>query len=413
MLAPSRYFLIDYFKNLRKKMYSRQAETVIQRLATKFPVLSITGPRQSGKTTIVKELFKNHNYVLLEHVDEREYAINDPRGFLKKYRNDYGLIIDEVQYAPQLLSYIQGIVDEENTPGYFILTGSQDFSVNEAITQSLAGRVGIITLLPLSIVELNVNQLLPESLEEAVFLGGYPRLYNQVIEPTDFYPSYIKTYVERDVRQLINVTDLDTFQKFIRLCAGRTGQVLNLTSLGNDCGISHNTAKAWISILQASYIVFLLQPYHGNFGKRLIKSPKLYFYDSGLACSLLRIKSVDELSDHYNKGGLVEGFIIADIYKQYCNSGQEPDIFFWRDTQGHEIDCILERSNNRLIPIEIKAGQTFNPSFFDALTYWKNNVVEDSTIRGFVIYAGSQEQSREQGEVVNWKSVGQLLKMLV
>lgn len=393
-------------------MYRRKLAPAIQRLASKFPVLSITGPRQSGKTTIVKELFKSHNYVLLEHVDEREYAQNDPRGFLKKYRNDYGLIIDEVQYAPQLLSYIQGIVDEENKPGYFILTGSQDFSVNAAITQSLAGRVGIIILLPLSIHELEENDLLPTSLDEAIFLGGYPRLYHKNIEPTDFYPSYIKTYVERDVRQLINVGDLDNFQKFIRLCAGRTGQVLNLTSLGNDCGISHNTAKAWISLLQASYIIFLLQPYHGNFSKRLIKSPKLYFYDSGLACSLLRIKSIDELSDHYNKGGLVEGFIIADIYKQYYNTGQEPGIFFWRDTTGHEIDCIIEKSNNRLTPIEIKAGQTFNPSFFDALKYWKDNVMEDPTIKSFIIYAGNQEQSREQGEVISWKNVGDLLNKI-
>ena len=393
-------------------MYLRDLISVIQRFATKFPVLSITGPRQSGKTTIAKEIFKNHTYVLLEHVDEREYAQNDPRGFLKKYRNEHGLIIDEVQYAPQLLSYIQGIVDEENTPGYFILTGSQDFSVNAAITQSLAGRVGIITLLPLSIHELNNNMLLPSTLEEAVFFGGYPRVYRQNIEPTDFYPSYIKTYVERDVRQLINVTDLDNFQRFIRLCAGRTGQVLNLTSLGNDCGISHNTAKSWISILQAGYIVFLLQPYHGNISKRLIKSPKLYFYDSGLACSLLRIKSIDELSDHYNRGGLVEGFIIADFYKQSYNLAQEPGIFFWRDTTGHEIDCIIEQSNNHLIPIEIKAGQTFNSSFFDGLNYWKSNVAQDQAVQGFVVYGGSQEQSRTQGEVVGWKSAGDLLEKI-
>jgi len=390
-------------------MFKRDLEETIRRLASKFPVLSITGPRQSGKTTLVKELFKQHNYVLLENLDEREYAQSDPRGFLKKYSNEYGLIIDEVQHAPALLSYIQGIVDTENRPGYFILTGSQNFSVNEAITQSLAGRVGIITLLPMSLHELKENNILAPTLEEAVFLGGYPRLYNQEIEPTDFYPSYIRTYVERDVRQMINVTNLDNFQKFIRLCAGRTGQVLNLTSLGNDCDISHNTANAWISILQASYIVFLLRPYHGNFSKRLIKSPKLYFYDSGLACSLLRIKSADELSDHYNKGGLVEGFIISDLYKQYYHNGQEPGLYFWRDSAGHEIDCVIEESN-RLVPIEIKAGETFSPRFFDAIMYWKDDVVKDPDMQGVVIYGGDQEQSRNQGEVVSWKNAGDLLK---
>lgn len=392
-------------------MFRRDLQEIVQRFASKFPVLSITGPRQSGKTTLVREMFKKHNYVLLEYVDEREYAQSDPRGFLKKYSNEHGLIIDEVQYAPELLSYIQGIVDEQNRPGYFILTGSQNFSVNQAITQSLAGRVGIITLLPLSIHELKSNDLLMPTIEEAVFSGGYPRVYNQDIAPTDFYPSYIKTYVERDVRQMINVVNLDSFQKFVRLCAGRTGQILNLTSLGNDCGISHNTAKAWISILEASYIVFLLQPYHANFSKRLIKSPKLYFYDSGLACSLLRIKSADELSDHYNKGGLVEGFIIADLYKQYYHSGQEPGLFFWRDSAGHEIDCVIEESN-RLVPIEIKAGETFSPRFFDALSYWKNDVVKSPDMQGFVVYAGAQEQSRGEGEVVSWKNSGDLLRKI-
>jgi uncharacterized protein len=392
-------------------MFKRDLQEAVRRLASKFPVLSITGPRQSGKTTLVKELFKNHNYVLLENLDEREYAKSDPRGFLKKYSNEHGLIIDEVQHAPELLSYIQGIVDTENRPGYFILTGSQDFSVNEAITQSLAGRVGIVTLLPMSLHELKENNVLAPTLEEAVFLGGYPRLYNQNIEPSDFYPSYIRTYVERDVRQMINVTNLDNFQKFIRLCAGRTGQVLNLTSLGNDCNISHNTVDAWISILQASYIIFLLQPYHANFGKRLTKSPKLYFYDSGLACSLLRIKSADELSDHYNKGGLVEGFIIADLYKQYYHNGQEPGLSFWRDSAGHEIDCVIEESN-RLVPVEIKAGETFSPRFFDAITYWKDDVVKDPNMQGVVIYGGDQEQSRKLGEVVSWKNAGEILKKI-
>jgi len=393
-------------------MFERDLAEIAKRLASKFPVLSITGPRQSGKTTLVKELFKDHAYVLLEYSDEREYAQSDPRGFLKKHSNEHGLIIDEVQYAPGLLSYIQGIVDEQNKPGHFILTGSQDFSVSQEITQSLAGRVGIITLLPLSIHELKSNDLLPTTIEDAVFFGGYPRSYNQDIEPTDFYPSYIRTYIERDVRQMINVTDLDTFQRFVRLCAGRTGQILNLTSLGNDCGVSHNTAKAWISILQASYIVFLLQPYYGNFSKRLIKSPKLYFYDSGLACSLLKIRSVDELGNHYNKGGLVEGLIIADLYKQFCHAGQEPGIFFWRDTTGHEIDCIVEE-RGKLVPVEIKAGYTFNSSFLDALSYWKNNVVKDLGVRGFVVYGGSQEQSREQAEVISWKNAGQLLKNIL
>lgn len=392
-------------------MFKRDLEEVVSRFAKKFPVISITGPRQSGKTTLVKNLFTQHNYVLLEYIDVREYAKADPRGFLKKYCNEHGLIIDEVQYAPELLSYIQGIVDEENKPGYFIVTGSQDFAVNEAITQSLAGRVGILTLLPLSIHELTENSLLPSTIEEVVFSGGYPRLYNQNFLPSEFYPSYIRTYVERDVRQLINIVNLDTFQTFIRLCAGRTGQLLNLTSLGNDCGISHVTAKAWISILEASYIIFLLRPYHNNFSKRLIKSPKIYFYDSGLACSLLRIRSADELRDHYSKGGLVEGFIISDILKQYYHAGQEPGAFFWRDSAGHEVDCVLDEGS-KLVPIEIKSSETFTPRFFDELSYWKNEVVKSPDMQSFVIYAGEQEQTRQQGEVVNWKHAGDLLKKI-
>ncbi len=252
---------------------------------------------------------------------------------------------------------------------------------------------------------------MPSTIEQAVYDGGYPRLYNQNFLPSEFYPSYIRTYVERDVRLMINIANLDTFQTFIRLCAGRTGQLLNLTSLGNDCGISHNTAKAWISILEASYIIFLLRPYSNNFSKRLIKSPKIYFYDSGLACSLLRIKSADELRDHYSKGGLVEGFIISDILKQYYHAGQEPGAFFWRDSAGHEIDCVLDEGG-KLIPIEIKSSETFTPRFFDELSYWKNEVVKSPDMQSFVIYGGEQEQSRQQGEVVNWKNAGDLLKKI-
>lgn len=384
-------------------MIKRDLSEVLIKYAQKFPVISLLGPRQSGKTTLIKKIFNNHRYVLLENPDEKEFAITDPRGFLKARRNEYGLILDEIQEAPQLLSYIQGIVDDENKPGSFIVTGSQNFAVNQAITQTLAGRTSMLTLLPFSIKELKNSGMLPYSPEEMILRGGYPRLYAQDFLPSEWYPSYITNYVERDVRQIVAIENLSTFQHFVRLCAGRIGQLLNLTSLGNDCGISHNTARSWLTLLEASYIVFLLQPHHKNFSKRLIKSPKLYFYDTGLACSLLKITSAEQLADHYLRGGLFESLIISEIIKNRYNRGRELNAYFWRDSQGHEIDCVLEEAH-KLIPLEIKAGYTISSDYFKELQYW-NALSGSSPKNNYVVYAGDENQQRAQGNVVSWNWV--------
>jgi predicted AAA+ superfamily ATPase len=284
--------------------------------ANQFGAVAVLGPRQSGKTTLVQTVFKNHKYVSLEDLDRRALAHADPRRFLQDYGNEFGIILDEIQHAPELLSYIQTIIDQEKKKGYFIITGSQNILVNQAITQTLAGRLAILTLFPLSINELNKAGMLSGNIEETVFKGSYPRIYSENVSPIKLYANYVRGYVERDVRQVKNILDLNLFQNFIQLCAGRIGQVLNLSSLGNDCGIDQKTVLSWISLLEASYVIFLLRPYYKNFGKRLIKAPKLYFVDTGLACSLLNIKSAQEFSEHYLRGGLVESLIISDLFKQ-------------------------------------------------------------------------------------------------
>src|SRR5579872_6257051 len=279
-------------------MFRRKLIESLEKLAG-YPAIAIMGPRQSGKTTLAKLAFPHHTYVSLEDLSMRRLALEDPKGFLAMYKDAHGVILDEFQNVPELLSYLQLAIDQTYKPNYFILTGSQNFLMNQAISQTLAGRIGILTLLPLSIGEMADNNLLSATAEQAIFSGGYPRIYDQKIEPTVWYPDYINTYVERDIRDLKQVTDLSLFRKFVGLCAGRAGQLLNVTSLGNDVGVTGPTARAWLSLLEASYIIFLLQPHHGNFGKRLIKSPKLYFYDTGLACSLLGITSALQLSTHY------------------------------------------------------------------------------------------------------------------
>jgi predicted AAA+ superfamily ATPase len=305
---------------------------------------------------------------------------------------------------------MQGYVDKNNKPGMFIITGSQNFLLNEKITQTLAGRVAILTLLPLSVTELlsyEENKQKKVSLDDLLFTGCYPRLYSDLnVSPVDLYPAYIKTYVEKDVRQIRNVEDLVTFQRFIGLCAGRIGQILNIASLASDCGISVPTAKAWISILAASYIIFLLQPHYKNFNKRLIKSPKLYFYDSGLACSILKIESKDQLINYYGRGCLFESFIISELQKQRYNIGREPNLYFWRDKTGHEVDCIIEKAME-LIPVDIKSGKTISSDFFDGIDYWcelSGNKPEAS----FLIYGGDEDQKRSKGNVLGWRSVDKI-----
>lgn len=388
-------------------MIKRELSQALKEAAGLFPVVAVLGPRQSGKTTLVQTTFTAHKYVSLEDLDIRELANLDPRRFLQDYPTSTGLILDEIQHAPNLLSYIQTIVDREKKNGYFIITGSQNLLVDEAVTQTLAGRIALLTLFPLSLSELENASLIPKKIEEAVFKGSYPRVYAENIPSEKVYANYIRTYVERDVRTIKNISDLNTFQRFIQLCAGRIGQILNLSSLGNDCSIDHKTARSWLSILEATYVIFLLYPYYKNFGKRLIKSPKLYFVDTGVACSLLRIKSSEELIEHYLRGNLVESFLIGDFYKQYYNVDQQPHIYFWRDTQDHEVDCLIDNVTT-ITPIEIKAGKTPSMHYFDQLSYWKE--LTKSTQESIVIYAGDENQNWPAGKLISWKSAGKLLK---
>lgn len=390
-------------------LIKREIEAQVLDAVTEFPVVAILGPRYSGKTTLVQDVFPHHKYVSLEDFDMRELALADPRRFLAEYPTDSGIILDEIQNAPLLLSYMQTIVDREKKKGFFIVIGSQNILVHEAISQTLAGRIAILTLLPLSVNELDKAHLLSDKIETVVWKGSYPQIYGEDISPSRLYANYILTYVERDVRQMRRITDLETFQRFIRLCAGRIGQVVNLESLGNDCGVNHSTVKAWLSVLEASYIIFSLYPYYKNFGRRLIKSPKIYFVDTGLACSLLNIKSEQELDNHYLRGGLIESFIISDLRKQRYNQDQQPNIYFWRDHSGNEIDCILDQTYP--IPVEIKAGKTVATDFFKVFDGWQE-WTQLPKKEQYVIYGGIENQHWPQATVLGWKSAANLIKMI-
>jgi predicted AAA+ superfamily ATPase len=387
-------------------MIKRELSLELKTVVKHFPVVAVLGPRQSGKTTLVKATFSKYNYVTLEDLDKRELATVDPRSFLEANLNNHGLILDEIQFAPDLLSYIKAHVDTHQKVGQFILTGSQNFLLNEKIAQSLAGRVAILTLLPLSYGELDKASLLSEKIESALFTGFYPRIFDQNVPPEKWYKNYIKTYIERDVRMLKNVENLSVFQHFVKLCAGRIGQILNLSSLGNDCGVSANTARSWISVLESSYIIYLLRPHHKNFSKRLIKSPKLYFYDTGLACSLLEVDNAKQLVSHYARGNLFESFVISEIIKSHYNRDQRPNVYFWRDNRGNEVDCIIEKGQE-LTPIEVKFGKTINQSFFDGLNYW-NNLAGD-TERSFVVYGGDEKQQQKGISILGWRFLNDCL----
>ncbi|HBS48402.1 TPA: AAA family ATPase [Candidatus Dependentiae bacterium] len=382
-------------------MISRELTTELKATAKQFPVVAVLGPRQSGKTTLVKNTFKKYNYVTLEDLDKKQMAETDPRSFLESNKNEHGLTLDEVQLTPNLFSYIKTYVDSHKGAGQFILTGSQNFLLNEKISQSLAGRVAILTLLPLSYTELEKAKLLSNKIDKTLYFGFYPRIWNEKIPPQKWYKNYIQTYIERDVRNLRNVENLSLFQQFIKLCAGRIGQVLNLASLGNDCGITANTARSWISLLESSYIIHLLRPHYKNFSKRLIKAPKLYFYDAGLACSLLEIENEKQLATHYLRGNLFESFVISELIKKQYNQDKRPNVYFWRDSLGHEVDCIIEKGQE-LIPLEIKIGKTINPSFFDGLHYW-NELAGEKSQNGVLIYGGDEKVKHQGIKILGWK----------
>ena len=358
-----------------------------------FPVVSLTGPRQSGKTTLVKKIFPNMVYVSLENPDTLEYALTDPRAFLRQAKD--GMIIDEAQRAPELFSYIQGIVDEAGKNGMYVLTGSQNFLLLANISQSLAGRVAIFKLLPFSVEEYGSAFKIP-SIEELLLKGMYPRIHTQKLEFGSWFESYITTYLERDVRNLKNIGNLYTFQKFLKLCAGRSGQILNYSSLANDCGISHNTARSWISILEASFIVSILPPYYENFNKRLVKSPKLYFLDTGLLCHLLGIHNVQHYSVHPLRGAVFETFVFSELLKIFLHRGLKKELYYWRDKTGHEIDFVIPLGEKKLA-LEVKAGKTVHSDFFRNLNFWKKLGGGSNC---FILYNGTLEQNRQAGHIL-------------
>ncbi len=379
-------------------MIDRVLAEKIQLLAAQFPVVSITGPRQSGKTTLVRELFADYRYVNLEHPDQRFVARESPMDLLN--HRGKGLIVDEAQYVPELFSHIQLVVDERNTSGEFILTGSQHFLLMERVSQSLAGRVAVLNLLPFSMQELEPTPFRRTTALSYILNGFYPRIYDKGIAPTDFFPNYIQTYIERDVRQIINVSDLDVFQTFVRLCAGRTGQLFSQSEVGKLAGVDQKTVSRWLSILKTGFQVFSLSPYFENFNKRIVKTPKLYFYDTGVACSLLGIRSEDDLQLHFARGALFENLIITEILKSFLNQGIRPDMYFWRDHAGHEIDLLIDHGG-RLYPIEIKASQTFGSDDLKGLHYF-NEIAKGRVGEAYLIYGGEQNATISGIQVRSW-----------
>lgn len=379
-------------------MYRRQIAKELISLASSYPVVTVIGPRQSGKTTLVRFVFPDKPYISLEDLDIRNLAQIDPRSFLEQFPD--GAILDEIQRVPDLLSYIQTIVDASNQKGLFILTGSHQLELNQAITQSLAGRTALLTLLPLSLDEL-VEAGVDFSLNEVLLKGGYPRIYKDALDPTKAYRNYFQTYVERDLRQLISVKDLSQFERFVRICAGRVGQILNMQDIGGEIGVSSHTVKEWISILEASFIVFRLQPYFENFGKRIVKSPKLYFTDVGLATYLLEIENESQINRDPARGHLFENLIVLELLKWRYNEGLDPHLYYYRDVQKKEVDVIYKQGN-RLVPIEIKSSKTFNSEFLEKVHFFQK-LAGDRAPSGYIIYGGDQEQGIHAVNLLNYK----------
>ncbi len=386
----------------------REAQKIIQKLIDQYPAVVLTGPRQSGKSTLAKNFLPGAVYASLEDLDEREFARSDPRGFLKRFEK--GGIIDEIQKLPELMSYLQSFLDNKKKKSRIILTGSAQLTLLTNISQTLAGRTAIIELLPLAYQELKKSNVVPGSLEQLFFKGFYPRLYKEKINQSDWYQDYVKTYIERDIRDLLKIHNLGTFQRFLKMCAGRAGQVLNLSSLANDGGISHSTASAWLNILEATYIIFRLEPHYKNFSKRLIKSPKLFFYDTGLLCFLLDVKIAAELETHQFRGAIMENWAATELIKARFNAHKPKNCYFWRDNKGNEVDFIIDQGQ-KLIPVEIKSGLTVAADFFKSIVYW-SRLAGNSAGKGYLIYGGENDQSRTDINVLGWKSIEKMTKKL-
>jgi predicted AAA+ superfamily ATPase len=374
-------------------------------LLDKYPIIAVTGPRQSGKTTLLKTMFSEYRYVSLENPDARKFAETDPNGFLKLY--DTQVIFDEVQRVPSLFSYIQTLVDQSQTMGQYILSGSQNFHLMENITQTLAGRVALFKLFPFDFNELSTEGLLNDDYLQNMVKGFYPAIYYRNIPSKIFYSNYIQTYVQRDVSELVAVKDMRLFQNFIALCAARAGQLLNLNGLANECGISQPTAKSWLSALESSYIVFQLNPYYKNFSKRVVKTPKLYFYDTGLLLHLLKINNAEQILTHPIKGNLFENLMVSELVKQMHHANNAQDIYFWRDSAGHEIDLLIDMGISIKI-IEMKAGLTVLPEMFKSLEWFETNTGL-TNLGKYLVYGGNQAQSRNAGEVIPWNKINELI----
>jgi predicted AAA+ superfamily ATPase len=383
--------------------------------AAYYPVLALTGARQTGKTTLARATFPSHAYASLEEPDTRAFAREDPRGFLDRFPGP--VIVDEVQRVPDLLSYIQTLVDREPRPGRFVLTGSENFLLMERVSQSLAGRCGVLHLHPFSRAELD-GQVRPEPSDagalfgndrsrfepwDLIRTGGYPPIHDRGIPPEVWHSDYVRTYVERDLRSLVNVGDLDTFERFLRLCAGRIGQLLNASALASDCGIAVDTARRWLSVLKTSFLVFLLSPHFRNFSKRIIKSPKLYFFDTGLACHLLGIRETAQLGTHPLRGALFENFVIAEVAKAFWHDRREPPIHFWRDQTGHEIDLVVEE-RGLLHPVEIKSGATVSPDMLASLSWWRALAGSEGG-RAYLVHGGTESYERSGIGIRPWCAV--------